>query len=61
MYVIMVPVVNFWSALCYHVLRYGLKIFDGGIGLNGFLFASVTSIAIWAVTVRASNLKFGGY
>lgn len=59
-FVFTVPIVNFLWALNYNILRYGIKIFDGGAGLNCFLFSAATSLSIWVVCVRGNNLKHGG-
>lgn len=59
-YMLLVPILNFGWSFAYAVLRYGLKIFDGGMA-NGFLYSGVTAIMIWIVSVRARHDKFGGY
>lgn len=53
-YMLLVPILNFAWALNYAVLRYALKIFDGGMA-NGFLYAGVAAIVIWIVSVRARH------
>jgi hypothetical protein len=60
-YVILIPIINFGWSFNYCVLRYGLNIFDGCGGLTVFLFSGVVSIAIWVVSVRASDNRFGAY
>lgn len=57
---LLVPIINFGWSFNYAVLRYGLKIFDGGMA-NGFLYAGVVSIVVWLLSVRAKHGKFGGY
>lgn len=59
-YMLLVPIINFGWSFNYAVLRYGLKIFDGGMA-NGFLYAGVASIVIWIFSVRSKHDKFGGY
>lgn len=52
---LLVPVINILWSLNYAILRYGLKMFDGGCGMTVFLFAGVVSILIWIISVRQKH------
>jgi hypothetical protein len=54
-YMLLVPVINILWSLNYAILRYGLKMFDGGCGMTVFLFAGVVSILIWIISVRQKH------
>lgn len=51
-YILIVPIVNLGWALNYSILKYGITVFDGGVGQTVFLFSGVVTLAIWAVSVR---------
>jgi hypothetical protein len=58
---LIVPIVNFIWTFNHAILRYGLKIFDGGCGMDGFLFSGVVTLTLWAFAVRARHKRYGGY
>lgn len=59
LYIILAPLINLGWSLNYAILRYGLKIFDGGLGVSVFLFSGACTIAIWVVSVRGRHERYG--
>jgi len=57
-YVFLVPIINLGWSLNYAILRYGITIFDGGLGLNVFLFSGVLTIVIWVVSIRGRHNRY---
>ncbi len=39
-------------SLCSAILVYGLNVYDGGGGLQIFLFSGVCSLMIWIISLR---------
>lgn len=42
-------------ALNSSIINYGLKVFDGGAGLEVFLFSSVYSLGLWFIAFKLTN------
>jgi hypothetical protein len=38
------------------IINYGLAIFDGGAGMQVFLFSSAFTFALWLIAFRLSNI-----
>ena len=57
----LIPIINLFNSLNYCILRYGFVIFDGGLGLNCYLFSGVVAVVMWGVAIRGKQNLFGGY
>lgn len=51
-HLLFIPVMVIGYALNSAVLLLGLKIFDGGVGMQAFLYSAVISFMIWVISVR---------
>ena len=60
-YMLIVPIISFLWTFNHAVFRYGLKIFDGGCGLDVFLFSGVVTLVLWVIAVRTKHDRYVGY
>lgn len=51
-YFLIGPIAAFGYAFCSSTIVYGLNTFDGGAGMQVFLYSGVVSLLIWVVCIR---------
>ena len=54
-FLLIAPLLTIGYTLNSAILIYGLKIFDGGAGLQAFFFSGVASLLIWVISIRGKT------